>query len=287
MCGTGGSPADPAEIVAAEATAVGSAAASSAPAAPQGGSLPFVFSPAQRVKAESRLQDMFATGILPPALAYSSVKHWMSHPSWLKSHDWQLMSGMVGCYQLLGLLGQEQQAAISSFLMLLADLTARSHERADLPHLRNRAVATIVELERVLPACESGILRHMIIHLAEHAQTAGPGWVHAMWPWERMWGRLVTWLHQYKNPAASIMFTYHAYAVARQRCVIPISALTITDPRCNSCMLSCICAIMAGCKLSLVIIICQYIAGCICMDELVAYCLQRFKQGLRYCVHPF
>ena len=160
---------------------------------------------------------MFAEGILPPALAYSNVMHWIAHPSWLKSHDWQLMSGMVGCYMLKGLLGQEQQEAIFIFLMLLAGLTARRHQRADLPQLRKLAVATIAELERVLPACESGVLRHMIIHLAEHVQTAGPLWVHAMWPWERMWGRLVSWLHQYKNPAASIMYSYHAFAVARER----------------------------------------------------------------------
>ena len=62
-----------------------------------------------------------------------------------------------------------------------------------------------------------GVLQHMFVHMAEHAQTGGPLWVHAMWPWERMWGRLVKFVHQPKNPAASMMKTYHTLSAARAR----------------------------------------------------------------------
>ena len=48
--------------------------------------------------------------------------------------------------------------------------------------------AAVSQLEFVLSACDSGILRH---HFAEQAATAGPPWAQAMWAWECMWGQLV------------------------------------------------------------------------------------------------
>ena len=189
--------------------------------------------------AQKRVRDMFSLGILPPAIAFSNVKLWSEHPGWLKSHDWQLMSGLAGCYCLHGLLGAEQQRTIFAFLILLGALTARRFERSIVPELRGVAVQIIAEMERVLPACESGVLRHLIIHLAEHVATAGPLWVHAMWPWERMWGQLVGSLKQTNNPAASISFRYHSFSVARERYVFLPPIFTCVCPdRQQTCVVS-------------------------------------------------
>ena len=114
-------------------------------------------------------------------------------------------------------MGQAQQDALTNFYMLTLMLTAREYPVSVAEDLRKLAVAVVTQMEEVLPVCESGVLRHLLIHIAERVQVAGPPWVHAMWPWERMWGRLVKWVHQGKNPAASIMNTYLTYSGVRHR----------------------------------------------------------------------
>ena len=163
---------------------------------------------------------MHTEGILPPAIRASNIRHWVSNPSYLKSADWQMLTGAIGMYLLHGLMGEEQQKAIFGFLSLAAQLTSRRIRRDALSDLPRQAVRVIAEMERVLPVCESGILRHMLIHVAERAQVGGPPWTHAMWPWERLWGRLVSWLHQGNNPAVSIMNSYLAFSVSRARLVL-------------------------------------------------------------------
>lgn len=160
---------------------------------------------------------MFSEGVLPPAVRNSNIKWWASQPSYLKSHDWQLMNGMMGAYLLEDQLGEAQQSAIFRCLQLFQRLSAKQFRKADLPALALEAKIVIAELETVLPACESGILRHLIMHIAERAETAGPPWAHAMWAWERMWGKLVRWLKQKNHPATSIMKGYRAFTLARSR----------------------------------------------------------------------
>ena len=167
--------------------------------------------------AEQRVQAMFAEGLLPPAMRYSNIKWWVTQHSYLKSHDWQLMAGPVGCYLLSGLLGEPQQAAIFKMFGVFHRLMSKQFKRSSLQAIEQDAKAAIAELECVLPACESGILRHLVVHLAQRAQTAGPPWVHAMWPWERTWGHVVRWLKQKNAPATSIMIGFHALTMARAR----------------------------------------------------------------------
>ena len=160
-----------------------------------------MFSPDQQDKAAQRVKDMFSKGILPPGLAYSNVQHWVTNPSWLKSHGWQMMTGLVSMYLLLGFLGHEQEFIILNFLLTRGLIAKRfpRHELLD-GKFRDPAISIVAEMEQILPAYESGVLRHMLIHLAERAETAGPLWTHAMWPWKQMWHRLVSWVHQSMNP---------------------------------------------------------------------------------------
>lgn len=181
--------------------------------------MPFALSASQRSEAEQRTEAMFSQGLLPPAVRHSNIKWWLTQPSYLKSHDWQLLAGMVGAYLLQGFLAREQEAAVFQCLHLFHKLLAKQFRRAELPALVAEAKAVIANMETVLPACESGILRHLVVHIAERSETAGPPWAHAMWAWERMWGTLVRWLKQKNHPATSIMNGYWAFAMARARCV--------------------------------------------------------------------
>lgn len=147
----------------------------------------------------------------------SNIKWWVTQHSYLKSHDRQLMAGPMGCYLLSELLGKPKQAAIFKMFGVFYRLMSKQFKRSSLPAIKQDAKAAIAELECVLPACESGILRHLVVHLAERAQTAGPPWVHAMCPWERTWGCLARWLKQKNAPATSIMKGFHALIMARAR----------------------------------------------------------------------
>lgn len=111
----------------------------------------------------------------------------------------------------------EQEKAITDCLLFFARLAAKRLGVEEVRGMAARAFEVIAAMERVLPACESGILRHLVIHLAKRAHTAGPPWTHAMWPWERLWGRLVQWLKQKRNPAVSVMKGFHAFELARLR----------------------------------------------------------------------
>lgn len=117
------------------------------------------------------------------------------------------------------------------FFSFFGGLASKRLIRSDLEELRAMAIEVVAELERVLPACESGVLRHMVIHMAERAARGFPPWVHAMWPFERMWGRLTQWLKQKNNPAASIMRGYLAYSVARSRSLPKYSACDVQHLR--------------------------------------------------------
>ena len=88
---------------------------------------------------------------------------------------------------------------------------------SDLSTLVADAAEVVASLELVLPVCESGALRHLITHLGQRAETAGPPWVHAMWPFERTWGDAIQWLKQKHNPAVSIMRQWLAFLLSSTR----------------------------------------------------------------------
>ena len=146
--------------------------------------------------------------------------------SWLKSHDWHDSGHDWGLpvARLPGSMGAGSHLQVHESLPA-ADV--QTFRRAALLGLVAEAKAVISELECVLPACESGILRHVVIHIAERIAIAGPPWVHAMWAWERMWATLIRWLKQRNHPAISLMNSYHAFALARSRCVTNLSQMTL------------------------------------------------------------
>ena len=162
------------------------AAADNSGRAAQGSTLPFLLSKEQKQAADQRARVMFTTGILPPAIRQSNIRWWITQPSYLKSHDWQLMAGALGAYLLHGFLGREQGKAVFALLQLFHRLISKQIQWSQMPTLATEAVAVVAQLECVLPACENGILQHLLIHIAERAATVGPLWVHAMSAWERM-----------------------------------------------------------------------------------------------------
>ena len=151
---------------------------------------------------------MFSQEILPPAIRQSNIKWWLTQPGYLKSHHWQFLAGMMGAYMLQGFLGDLKVVAIFRCLSLFQNLMVNHFCTSALPGFAYETKSVIAELDTVMSACESGILCHLVIHVAERVVTAGPPWAHAMWAWVCMWGHLVRWLKQKNHPATGYMNGY-------------------------------------------------------------------------------
>lgn len=116
-----------------------------------------------------------------------------------------------------GFLGSQQERAMSSFLGLLSLLWSKQMRRSELPALKADARQALAQLEAALPVVELGILRHQIIHIVDNIDQSGPPWVSAMWCYERLWGRVISWAKQPTHPATSLMLAYATFRSAATR----------------------------------------------------------------------
>ena len=172
---------------------------------------------AQLEAARARASAVWAVGWLPKAIRESNVRHWASKPSYLKTHDWRLLCGLLGKYMLAGFLAPAVRTAVFNMLELMDRLLAKEFKTAELAQLEAEVRAGLCSLEQSVPDCEAGILRHLILHIAERIATSGPPWASAMWPWERLWGRVVKWMKQKVHPETTIMHGYVAFRAAFMR----------------------------------------------------------------------
>ena len=72
----------------------------------------------------------------------------------------------------------------------------------------------LADLEQLLPARELDINYHMMVHLVDTIRERGPCWASSMYGFERLWGRMVRWLHQRSHPEATILNAFKAMKVA-------------------------------------------------------------------------
>ena len=76
----------------------------------------------------------------------------------------------------------------------------------------------LAELERVLPAWELDINRHMMLHLVQNIRQNGPCWTWSMFGFERLWGRLTKWMLQTSHPEATMINAFKAFKTASRVC---------------------------------------------------------------------
>ena len=72
----------------------------------------------------------------------------------------------------------------------------------------------LADLERLLPAWELDINRHMVLHLVEGIRQNGPCWTWSMFGFERLWGRLTKWMLQTVYPEATMLNAFKAFKTA-------------------------------------------------------------------------
>lgn len=177
--------------------------------------LPFLLS--DRKSAMERAQAFREASILPKRLRESNIAAWIENPQWLKTHDWRLLGGLAGKYMIVDFLGSRQYHHIAAFLSTCSRLWAKQMTRDEIASIQADIRIQLAELEHWLPTAELGILRHLLVHVADYISIGGPPWTSAMWTYERLWGRLCRWMHQNTHPATSMMNSYFAFKVAVMR----------------------------------------------------------------------
>lgn len=60
-------------------------------------------------------------------------------------------------------------------------------------------------MEAFHPSWELDIVRHTVHHLVRRIRLMGPLCAHSMFPFERMWNKLISWMTGKKQPATTIM----------------------------------------------------------------------------------
>ena len=157
---------------------------------------------------------MAEQGHAPKSLAYLSVPDAVAHPSYLKMHDWVTLAGCLGKYALRGCLGVQQRKGLFAFLDVLSRLWAKTIKAADVEKLKRELQCALVCMEVAFPAWELDITRHMLLHMVEQIPVRGPLWAWSMWPYERLWHRMLQWKNQDTNPEATMANAFKAFKVA-------------------------------------------------------------------------
>lgn len=179
--------------------------------------LPFLLSTDDKKLAIDRATRFRNDSILPGKLRESAISHWIEHPSWLKTHDWHLLTGLTGAYFLSGFLGPPQARYINLLLSACNRLLSKKLDSTTLPAAQKDLKRALAELESWLPSAELGMLRHQMLHICDAIPKSGPLWAFSMWPFERLWGRLGKWIKQTVHPEMALMNAYNAFQAASSR----------------------------------------------------------------------
>ena len=153
-------------------------------------------------------------GFMPSELASVDFTKAFGEPGSLKSHEWLLLAGPVGKYALAGHLKGKIGSLVFAYLDFIGCLWSKTFRRDALAGMVESGRQLLADLEAYLPAWELDINRHMMQHLVTAIGEWGPPWVWSAFGYERLWGRLMEWLHNRARPEASIVLSFRALKLA-------------------------------------------------------------------------
>jgi hypothetical protein len=141
------------------------------------------------------------------AHAYSEWRDYVSDtPSFLKTYDWLMLSGPLGKYALHGTgMAPDVYNACCALLDAMSRAWRKRARKADLPGLRTEIARALVAFEVACPAWELDKVFHILVHVPDRIAWFGPLWACSMFPFERLWGRLLRWKFQRSRTEASLM----------------------------------------------------------------------------------
>jgi hypothetical protein len=199
-------------------------------------SLPFLCSNAQIKEGTDRALQLLVHGMIPREVVYMQLGVIFTTPGWLKMHDKIIITGPLLQYLLQGFFGpNERQAlfrhemhflhdiwkchqfhppstitALYRYISLLSKLWTKSVRLDDLADLEIETNRVLADMELYFPAWDLDINRHMVMHVVQSLGLTGPAWCLSMFPFERLWKRLIGWMTQYVHPEKTMINTYRA-----------------------------------------------------------------------------
>lgn len=166
---------------------------------------------------EAVLRGMVRDGAAPSGIAESNMHYCLTHPSYLKTHEWFVLAGPIGKLALLDRVDSEQYQAISKFFDVCCKLWSKEipvSSDGSMADLRQAVAEAVASLEVVMPAWEMDIMWHLLLHLVDRMELLGPCWAFSMFSFERTWGQLDKWRSQQRHMEACIMNAFRAYRTA-------------------------------------------------------------------------
>jgi hypothetical protein len=176
--------------------------------------LPWKASKQASREAEGLLHSMVKVGAAPAGIADSNIRYCLTHPGWLKTHEFFMLSGLIGKYALLGTVDEEQYTAACAVLDACSALWQVEVKKAHMERLKEQVHLAVARFELVVPAWEMDIMLHLLLHVVDRMQRCGPCWSFSMFSFERMWGAIDKWRTQQRHMEACIMNAFRAYRVA-------------------------------------------------------------------------
>ncbi len=176
--------------------------------------LPWAVNKEQHAAAVKRCEAMRATGTtccLPSGVAPCHFEKALGEPGTLKASEYLLLAGPIGKYILEGCFHEEQQHVIFEYLDLLGILWQKSISLDQLQYVESAMPRLLTDLERLLPAYELDMNRHMMLHVVEAIRLYGPGWTYSMFGYERLWLRLKKWMTQTTYPEATMFNAFQTF----------------------------------------------------------------------------
>ncbi len=166
---------------------------------------------------EELLRGMVRDGAAPTGIAESNMHFCLTHPGYLKTHEWFVLAGPIGKLALLDRVEPAQYEAICAFFDVCCKLWRKEmpvSSDGDMANLRNEVADAVASLEMVLPAWEMNIMLHLLLHVTDRVELLGPCWAFSMFSFERTWGQLDKWRSQQRHMEACIINAFRAYRTA-------------------------------------------------------------------------
>lgn len=125
-------------------------------------------------------------------------------------HDKIVLLGPIMKYLIVGILKPEAELALFSYIDAISSLWCHKLVKSEIKDLVSRVKEALRGMEIHFPAWDLDINRHNVKHIAEYLCKTGPLWAITMFPFERLWGRLIRWMHQKRDPEKTMLRCYIA-----------------------------------------------------------------------------
>jgi hypothetical protein len=96
------------------------------------------------------------------------------------------------------------------YIDMLSKLWALSLKISDLPSLIKETKSALAAMELHFPTWDQDMNRHQVNHVSRALGISGPAWLLSMLPFERIWKKLIGWLHQKRHPESTMIANFLA-----------------------------------------------------------------------------